>query len=38
MIDYKVEVEKLAQANNWVLTPELIAKLTALIKLQQGQK
>lgn len=38
MNNIEQQVKDLAQANNWVLTPELIAKLTAFIKLQQGQK
>ena len=38
MANIKQQVEQLAQANNWTLTPELFAKLVAFIKLQQGQK
>ena len=37
MTDIKQQVEQLAKQNNWVLTPELVAKLTALIKLQTGK-
>jgi hypothetical protein len=37
-MDIKQQVKQLAKQNNWVLTPELEAKLVAFIKLQQGQK
>ena len=34
MQNIEQQIKQIAQANNWVLTPELIAKLTAFIKLQ----